>query len=176
MTPLQFAARCAIGLVFDIPMSVVRIDTGLNERVSVFWRLPRAHSVKAWELWREVFGVSVAEQEREFRSAEWEDAILSALTEKHATATHIALPDGSVPVPDMHGWRFGGAVPVPDLGGVCAICGLFEKDIAHTSGREDACRFVDEASLIVADSRAIGDGSVPQVVTDARTEVHRVGV
>lgn len=173
MTPLKFAARCALGLVFDIPMSVVRIDTGLNERVSVFWRLPRTHSVKAWELWREVFGVSVAEQEREFRAAEWENAVLAALTELHATADHIALPDESVPVPTASGWRFGGVVPVPDLGGVCAICGLFEKDIAHTSGREDACRFVGEASLIIVDSRALGNGSVPHPVTDAGAGGHR---
>lgn len=99
MTPLQFAARCAIGLVFDIPMSIVRIDTGCNERVSVYWKLPRAHSVRAWELWREVFGVSVAEQFREYWATEWENAVLAALTELHAVADHIALPDGSVPHP-----------------------------------------------------------------------------
>lgn len=98
MTPLQFAARCALGLQQDVPMAIVRIDTGCNERVSVFWRLPRVHAVSTWETWRAVFGVSSSVQERECTDAEWRAALLSALTEQ-TTATHHALPDGSVPEP-----------------------------------------------------------------------------
>jgi hypothetical protein len=95
MTPLQFAAKCAAGLIHGVWLGIKWTDAST---VFLDMELRRVHAVATWNAWQETFGETRVLQSWHCTDQAWRAALLSALTEQ-TTATHHALPDGSVPEP-----------------------------------------------------------------------------